>query len=105
MSLDILDQCLLYEYSVLYLIFATDRFGKPLQTWTRTYQLWRPGATEAEERPGKLPLANVLNSLGQEGWMLVSSQVVDSTITSHYGWAESGSPIRERWTFMREVRS
>jgi hypothetical protein len=105
-----------YEYLVLIRIYKTSwerevidgPFGKTRQkqTWTTTYEVWRPDATEAQERSGDLPLTVLLNELGREGWRLVASEIPDSVVVSgRYGWPEAGIPIRQRWTFMREVSS
>ena len=94
---------LTYEYLVVYHLTSTKGAHRPDQTWTTAYQLWRPGATEAEERPGELPLTAILNDLGREGWGLASSEVLDSVVAGpNHGWPESGMPVRQRWTFIRE---
>jgi hypothetical protein len=82
---------------------------RPPMKFTTTYYVWRPGATEAEERREDLGLLVVFNEVGQDGWKLVASDIVDSRVTAggnYYGWtSEIGVPVRQRWVFMREVGS
>ena len=110
----------IYQYLVLVSIYSTNFAEirqKPLapaggpakQTWTSTYYLWRPDSTKAEERSGHVEFVTLLNELGREGWRLVESAIPDSVVVADgagwYGWPEAGIPIRQRWTFMREVSS
>jgi hypothetical protein len=112
----------IYEYLVVLYIFKTNWAGirneressrgqlgssRPQQTWAKTFYIWRPNATEAEERPADGGPLTLLNDLGRDGWKLVASNILDSTVVSgdHYGWTEADVAVRERWTFMREVRT
>ena len=87
----------IYEYLVVY---------HDNTTGTKVYELWRPNVTDAEKRQGDLPLATLFNELGQDGWKLTDSTVLDlSIITRSQGWPEYGLPVRQRWTFARVPRS
>lgn len=102
-----------YEYLVLNSIYRTNcadtqnQFPRPAQTWDTTFYIFRPNATQAEERPGDTLLVTLFNEFGRDGWRLVTSDIPDSVVISgnHYGWSEAGVPIRQRWTFIREARS
>jgi hypothetical protein len=105
-----------YEYLILVYLYRTNgakirseisRLPRPKQTWNYEYYIYRPDSTEPEERPGETLLATLFNEFGKDGWRLVATDVPDSVVVSgdYYSWDEAGVPIRQRWTFMREVSS
>jgi hypothetical protein len=102
-----------YEYLVMVRIFRTNwaqiksEIPRPQQTWSYEYYIHGPDSPEPEERPGDTSLVALFNEFGRDGWRLVSADVPDSVVISgdYYGWDEAGVPVRQRWTFMREVVS
>jgi hypothetical protein len=76
------------------------------QTWAMTYEFWWPNAWEADKRLTDRPVSVTLNDLGQDGWKLVDSALLDTAIFNEvHGLPEVSIPVRQRWTFMREARS
>lgn len=101
-----------YEYLIVSNIYRTQlkepvgERGPSERTWTSTWYLWRPNATEVEELPGDVRIGTLFNALGQEGWKLVSAQIAESVVVSgRYGWEEVAIPVRQQWTCMRAVYS
>lgn len=102
-----------YQYAVLVSTYETNwakikdqpTSSRPDQTWTTKWYLWWPDAAEPEVRTGDGHLLTLLNELGRDGWKLVESNIPDSVVVSgdHYGWTEAGVPVRQRWTFLKEV--
>jgi hypothetical protein len=110
----------IYEYLVIVYVYETNWAkarkrpvgDRPEQTWSSSYYIYRPNAKEAERRSADqaVPLAALFNEFGRDGWKLVTTDIPDSTIsatpeTDYYGWIEVGVPVRQRWTFIREIRS
>jgi hypothetical protein len=110
----------IYEYLVIIYVFETNWAkvrnqpvgDRPEQTWSYSYYIWRPNAKEAERRPMDqiVSLAALFSEFGRDGWKLVTTDIPDSTISSgtetdYWGWVEVGVPVRQRWTFIREVGS
>jgi hypothetical protein len=103
-----------YEYLILAHTHETNwaeirnKTPRLTQTFTQTYYIRRPNATEPEKLPGDTPIGVIFNDLGREGWRLVTSEILDSTVITggnYYGWDEVGFPVRQRWTFIREAGS
>lgn len=71
----------------------------------------RPGgAKEKRSSSRDGTFSDLLNELGREGWRLVDAKVLDSIVImnesydDYMGWSSDvGVPIRQRWTFIREV--
>ena len=77
---------------------------RPEVEYEISWELWWPNATEAEWRSDDTTMTALFTELGRDGWKLVTSNVLDSTIApTGYGWPEAGIPVRERWIFLREV--
>ena len=53
-------------------------------------------------RDGNAPLNELFNELGNEGWELISAQVLQSSIFSMRGMEEVSQPVSQRWVFKRE---
>ena len=103
-----------YEYLVVIRTYRTKwpEFGDPpIQirsnpTYEATYYYWWPNAAKAEERRQDIALNTLFNELGQDGWKLVASDILESTIIEgRFGWDEVSMPVRQRWTFVREQGS
>jgi hypothetical protein len=88
-----------YEYLTVTYVHSRDMVtGKR----NRSYQIWRPGATEPEERPATEQQITIFNQLGKEGWKMIASEFLRSTTIMAEGMDEVVHPIRIRWTFMKE---
>jgi hypothetical protein len=87
-----------YEYLTVTYIHSKDTItGKR----NRRYQLWWPGATEAEERPAAVQPGMLFNELGKDGWKLTAAEFLRTTTIMAEGMDDVTHPIRIRWTFMR----
>jgi hypothetical protein len=103
-----------YEYMSVISFLETNlgevRFSPPDKAprvwYVYKWELWWPNSTKAEHRSTQTNLPTLFTELGRDGWKLVASNILDSAIHStDYGWPEAGTPLRERWIFMREVNS
>ena len=63
--------------------------------------------TGAEERElaGELPLLELQNDLGADGWELASELIQSSRVGNNNGWLETSVPVEMLWTFKRPVES
>jgi hypothetical protein len=105
-----------FEYLVAICVYETNwakirdlpSETRPDLTRRTVWYIYRPGATEAEEREGEgLLISSLFNEFGQDGWGLVASEIPDSVVATgdRWGWPEAGFPIRTRYFFMREAGS
>ena len=94
--------------TVTHVRFAVAADGDKPQAWDDYYFVLRPGAEDAEthkEIDTARPVLwrDLLNELGQEGWELVTSDVLDHAVVStSLGWSDVSTPVRVRYAFKRE---
>jgi hypothetical protein len=90
-----------WEYLIVIFDHAAKLSGEASYTYTNTHYLWRRGCEEAEVR-SEANWVDLLNELGDDGWELVESEHLRSTIISKYnGYNEVSFPLRIRSTFKR----
>ncbi len=84
--------------------YATKAPGEE-QTWEVQYSIYR-AAAEPERMSGDADFLAFLNTLGADGWELISESIQNSTIVSGSGgWPDAGVPTRVVWTFKRPLES
>ncbi len=113
-----------WEYATLYWTENRTSFNHPAGTgwkWEQKFELWWPGADKSEIigksvhiwNPGNKPdeldsvaegitkLSGVLNTLGAEGWELISETVRSTAVNSGDGYAATGRPVSFSYLFKR----
>lgn len=93
-----------WEYLVLIWLYSTtNRATRPAdkQAAEHSIFIFQPGAGP-EEYYGEL--VEALNDLGTEGWELVTSDSLESTVMDlRFGWKQVTTPIRNRYVFKRPL--
>lgn len=93
-----------WEYLVLIWLYSTNAAAtRPAEKQPAGHSIYifQPGGGP-EEYYGEL--VEALNDLGSEGWELVSSDPLESTVMDgRFGWRQVSTPVRNRYVFKRPV--
>jgi hypothetical protein len=95
-----------WEYLTVMRIYSTERAPQNFvdtQLWAETFLIWRPGSRRPVTRTAAdTNVHDLFNELGSQGWELIATGVLDSTVVSHSdGWENVTTPVRCRYVFKR----
>lgn len=98
-----------FEYAVVVSCYRTNwseiskipAAKRPSQMWKSVTFVYLPGASDGV--PDGDDWQATLNHLGEDGWELVSDQVMSAVITPEAeGWTNASLPVRTRFILRRE---